>query len=199
MAAGSVGAQIILDYNGSGSLGARGGAGPTLEETRAAYDAHRVALGLDPNAPSGPPTVPDPGAAGRGRPGATRAVPHVHQQLMAGIITGGPALPRLRLPRAAVRPGRPTLPLPAVTQAADILTATMGEWTGEPTTYSYQWKVDGAVVGTDAATHTVTSADAGKVATCIVTATNAMGSTAAPPSVDLVVTDPGATTTRSKK
>ena len=45
MAAGSVGAQVILDYNGSGSLGARGGAGPTLEENRAAYDAHMVASG----------------------------------------------------------------------------------------------------------------------------------------------------------
>jgi hypothetical protein len=52
--------------------------------------------------------------------------------------------------------------------------------------------VDGAVVGTDAATHTVTAADAGKAASCIVTATNAHGSTAAPPSADLVITDPAA-------
>jgi hypothetical protein len=60
--------------------------------------------------------------------------------------------------------------------------------------------VDGAVVGTDAATHTVTAADTGKAASCIVTATNAHGSTAAPPSVDLVITDPAAGgQSRSKK
>ena len=32
MASNSIGAQIILDYNGDGSLGARGGAGATIEE-----------------------------------------------------------------------------------------------------------------------------------------------------------------------
>jgi hypothetical protein len=54
-AAGSIGAQVILDYNGDGSLGARGGLGATLEENTAARDAHYIALGLDPLAPSGPP------------------------------------------------------------------------------------------------------------------------------------------------
>ena len=52
---GSIGAQIILDYNGDGSLGARGGGGATIEENSAAYESHMVALGLDPLAPSGPP------------------------------------------------------------------------------------------------------------------------------------------------
>jgi hypothetical protein len=52
---GSIGAQIILDYNGDGSLGARGGAAPTIEENTAARDSHYIALGLDPLAPSGPP------------------------------------------------------------------------------------------------------------------------------------------------
>jgi hypothetical protein len=56
MAAATIGAQIILDYNGEGSLGARGGMGGTIEENTAARDAHLISVGLDPNAPSGPPT-----------------------------------------------------------------------------------------------------------------------------------------------
>jgi hypothetical protein len=54
-AAGSIGAQVILDFNGDGSLGARGGASAVMNENVAARDAHLVALGLDPVAPSGPP------------------------------------------------------------------------------------------------------------------------------------------------
>jgi len=69
MASSSIGAQIILDYNGDGSLGARGGAGATIEENTMIRDAHLIAVGLDPNAPSGPPTgepwvPPEPVTAG---------------------------------------------------------------------------------------------------------------------------------------
>jgi hypothetical protein len=63
----------------------------------------------------------------------------------------------------------------------------MGNWTGEPDTYAYQWKLDGVNVGTDAANYVVHANEAGQTATCVVTATNAAGSTAAPPSVDVVV------------
>ena len=56
MASNSIGAQIILDYNGDGSLGARGGAGGTIEENTMIRDAHLIAVGLDPANPSGPPT-----------------------------------------------------------------------------------------------------------------------------------------------
>jgi hypothetical protein len=56
MASSSIGAQIILDYNGDGSLGARGGAGGTIEENTMIRDAHLIAVGLDPVNPSGPPT-----------------------------------------------------------------------------------------------------------------------------------------------
>ena len=56
MASSSIGAQIILDYNGDGSLGARGGAGGTIEENTMIRDAHLIAVGLDPTNPSGPPT-----------------------------------------------------------------------------------------------------------------------------------------------
>jgi hypothetical protein len=78
--------------------------------------------------------------------------------------------------------------VPAVTQAADVLSCTMGTWTGTPSSYAYQWQIDGTNVGTDASTYTRLPADVGLTATCVVTATNAIGSTAAPPSVGVVVT-----------
>jgi hypothetical protein len=59
------------------------------------------------------------------------------------------------------------------------LTCTMGNWTGEPTSYSYAWSAAGAA---DAATYVVQAADAGTSISCVVTATNANGSTAAAPS-----------------
>ena len=59
MAAASIGAQIILDYNREGSLGARGGAGGTIEENTMVRDGYLVDLGLDPIAPSGPPPTPE--------------------------------------------------------------------------------------------------------------------------------------------
>ena len=70
MASNSIGAQIILDYNGDGSLGARGGAGGTIEENTMIRDAHLIAVGLDPTNPSGPPTgepwvPPEPPASTR--------------------------------------------------------------------------------------------------------------------------------------
>ena len=77
--------------------------------------------------------------------------------------------------------------VPAVTQTAAVLDCTMGEWTGSPTSYSYQWAMDGTPIGTDASTYDVLPADVGLTATCVVTATNAAGSTAAPPSVGVVV------------
>jgi hypothetical protein len=77
--------------------------------------------------------------------------------------------------------------VPAVTQNGTTLNCTMGNWTGEPTSYAYQWKIDGTNRGTDSPDYTVQDADVGNTATCVVTATNAAGSGTAPPSVGLVV------------
>ena len=204
MAANSIGAQIILDYNSDAALGARGGRGGTIEENTMARDADLIAVGLDPNAPSGPPTgqpweppvqvtrqATGPAATGK----ATRM-----SSLAAGIVTDVPGTaPPPGGGNGGATPAAPVnTAVPHVQQAADTLTCTMGEWTGEPTSYGYQWKVDGAVVGTDAATHTVTTDDVGKTATCIVTATNVTGSTAAPPSADVTIADP-AGATRAKR
>jgi hypothetical protein len=80
--------------------------------------------------------------------------------------------------------------VPYASQAGDVLSCTMGNWTGEPTAYAYQWKIDGADAGTDSETYTVTAADDGGTATCVVSASNAVGTTAAPPSNGVVVTAP---------
>ena len=76
---------------------------------------------------------------------------------------------------------------PFVAQAGAQLSCTMGNWTGEPTSYSYRWEVGGMSAGTDAATYDVQPADVGQNATCTVTATNAAGSTTAPVSNSVLV------------
>ena len=64
-----------------------------------------------------------------------------------------------------------------------VCTTTVGNWTGTPSSYAYAWKRDATAVGTSVATYTLVSGDIGGHAiTCTVTATNATGSTAAPPS-----------------
>ena len=82
--------------------------------------------------------------------------------------------------------------VPHVTQDDDTLNCTMGNWENVPTSYAYQWQIDGADVGSGSATHPVTAEDAGKSATCTVTATNAIGSTAAPPSDAVMIEAPTA-------
>ena len=95
MAAATIGAQVILDYNGDGSIGARGGAGATIEENTMARDAHLIALGLDPNAPSGPPTgVPwEPPVPPEARHVAPAAAATRMSSLAAGLITDADDLP----------------------------------------------------------------------------------------------------------
>jgi len=87
----------------------------------------------------------------------------------------------------------------------DLLTTTDGTWSGSPTSYSYQWKRGATNIGTNANTYTLVSADAGLNITCVVTATNAIGSTnatsnvnvplplAAPTNIDLPFIDDGQT------
>jgi hypothetical protein len=83
---GSIGAQIILDYNGDGSLGARGGAAPTIEANIVARDAHLIALGLDPLAPSGPPPSLE---ARKARQAALDAQAKANEQIAAAHAAPG--------------------------------------------------------------------------------------------------------------
>jgi hypothetical protein len=64
-----------------------------------------------------------------------------------------------------------------------VVSVTTGNWTGSPTGYTYQWKRDGATNLGTSASYTLIAADiGGHQISCVVTATNATGSTAAPPS-----------------
>jgi hypothetical protein len=84
-----------------------------------------------------------------------------------------------------------TIDTPYVSGAAahgSTLSCTTGNWTGSPTGYAYQWKSNGVNVGTSAATYATVVGDVGHVVGCVVTATNATGSTAAPLSNTITVT-----------
>jgi hypothetical protein len=192
LAASSIGAQIILDYNSDAGLGARGGAAGTVEENQQVRDQALVAVGLDPQSPSGPP----PMAPVEPPPEATRTTPKIPAKatrmssLAAGIIDES-NMPKPPDGGDGEAPA-PTAPpvnrdVPHATQQGAQLNCTMGNWDGEPTSYAYQWEINGTAAGTDAATYDVQAADAGKTATCTVTATNALGSTAAPPSNGVVI------------
>ena len=100
---------------------------------------------------------------------------------------GSPVIPSLAAQNALfeVKAGPPiNRDVPMISGTAAVgstLNCTMGNWTGEPTSYTYQWKRGTTNRGTGAS-YTVVAADAGGSLTCVVTATNAAGSTAAPPS-----------------
>jgi hypothetical protein len=69
----------------------------------------------------------------------------------------------------------------------DLLTTTDGTWTGTPTSFSYQWKRGATNIGTNANTYTLVIADANTNITCVVTATNASGSTPATSNIFLTL------------
>jgi hypothetical protein len=101
------------------------------------------------------------------------------------VTYGGPTTP----------PAPVCIDVPAVTGDANVgglLSCTMGNWGNEPTSYAYAWSSG----GTDS-TYTVLAADAGTSISCIVTATNAGGSTAAPPSNAMTIAGTRATAERS--
>jgi hypothetical protein len=63
----------------------------------------------------------------------------------------------------------------------DVLTTTNGTWMGYPASfsYAYQWRRNGANIGgATASTYTIVAGDSAASITCLVTATNAQGSTA---------------------
>jgi hypothetical protein len=83
---GSIGAQVILDFNGDGSLGARGGHSATIEENTAARDAHYIALGLNPASVSGPPPSME---VRKARQAATEAQAKANEQIVAAHAEPG--------------------------------------------------------------------------------------------------------------
>jgi hypothetical protein len=91
----------------------------------------------------------------------------------------------LAVPPVAAPPAGPpvNVDVPYVSAMGQLASCTMGNWQNEPTSYAYAWQRDGsAIPGVIGATYSMTTTDSGKDIGCIVTATNAAGSTAAPPS-----------------
>jgi hypothetical protein len=72
--------------------------------------------------------------------------------------------------------------LSGASAVGSTLNCTMGNWQNEPTSYTYAWKSNGTDLTVTGDTYIVVASDAGHSITCIVTAVNAIGSTAAPPS-----------------
>ena len=65
------------------------------------------------------------------------------------------------------------------TTLGSVLTSTTGTWTNSPSSFTYQWVRGFINVGTNANTYTLVQADSAAAITCVVTATNASGSTPA--------------------
>ena len=78
-------------------------------------------------------------------------------------------------------PANTALPtISGVAQVGSPLTATTGSWMNGPTSYAYQWNMDGsATSGATGATFVPVTADVNHTFTVTVTATNAAGSTSA--------------------
>src|SRR5207248_256507 len=84
-------------------------------------------------------------------------------------------------------PANTALPtISGTAQQGQTLTSSTGTWTGNPTSYAYQWRrcdsggascVD--IAGSTASTYVVAQADVGGTLRVVVTATNAAGSTPA--------------------
>jgi len=80
------------------------------------------------------------------------------------------------IPPAPVNSSPPVIS--GTTTLGSVLTTTDGTWTNSPTSFSYQWKRGATNIGTNTNTYTLVVADSGAAITCVVTATNAAGSSA---------------------
>lgn len=82
--------------------------------------------------------------------------------------------------------------VPHAYQEADHVTCTMGNWSGRPDAYAYQWRMDGATdVGDGTGVYTIVDPDdIGHEIDCVVTATNELGTTEAPPSNTVTIAAP---------
>jgi hypothetical protein len=77
--------------------------------------------------------------------------------------------------------------VPFLSQSANVLSCTMGNWTGTPTSYLYRWSIGGINPGTQEPNYVCQPSDVGKTATCVVTAVNEQGQVAAPASNSVVI------------
>ncbi len=113
----------------------------------------------------------------------TALVGKVITATVTAINEGGKASVTTTATAAVLSPplNKPTvITLPAISgtpSVGEILTSTTGTWTFAPTSFTRQWRRDGAAItGATSATYTIVSGDLGKAISVSVTATNADGS-----------------------
>jgi hypothetical protein len=77
------------------------------------------------------------------------------------------------------RPKRVTSPaITGVFEEGELLSVSTGTWTNSPSSFAYQWYRDGvAISGATSPTYTTTATDLDTVISCVVSATNANGTT----------------------
>jgi len=102
-----------------------------------------------------------------------------HSGEIAALVAG--------LLAAAVPPTVEDVPLVMLDATALVASCTMGNWKGEPDSYSYAWHRDGVVNNGSGPTYAVQPDDVGHSLACVVTATNELGSTVAPMSNSVLV------------
>ena len=90
---------------------------------------------------------------------------------LVGISTGPPTLP----------PANSVAPVASGTATVgSALSCSTGTWTNSPASFAYQWKRSASnIAGATSSAYTTVSADGGQSLTCVVTATNVIGSTPA--------------------
>jgi hypothetical protein len=166
-----------------------------------------------PQAAPAPQAAPDPGAAyeyltfyvGTGSTHGELATARLNDLGAQGWLLQAVGLDTMYFSRVVVPPEPPPGPtdppvnvdVPNVsggTSVGSVLSCTMGNWNNEPDSYAYQWKRGATNIGNGTANYTVVAADWGQNITCVVTATNVIGSTAAPPSNALAIPAPPAMT-----
>jgi hypothetical protein len=92
--------------------------------------------------------------------------------------------------------------IPSVAGAGTVgstLTCTMGNWTGEPSGYAYEWRADTTNVLGNGDSYVVDEVCVGHEVCCVVTASNAFGSTQAPPSNATMIAAAGAQAERAER
>lgn len=89
---------------------------------------------------------------------------------IAAFVHANPAVPKSITP--------PEIVVPDPLAVGSILTCTQGTWTADPTSFAFQWFVDGAALGppTPDPTHVVAASDLTHPIVCRVTASNQAGS-----------------------
>lgn len=138
-------------------------------------------------------TIETPPAAlriGPSQTGFTNDILHIVNKAKGGNLTKAAMISAIDGVAGVLAPPG-VVDIPHVTGSkpnGSVLHCTNGNWVGTPTGYAYQWKRGATSVGTNSANYTTQAGDVGSGVGCIVTATNATGSTPAPLSNQIVVT-----------